>query len=74
MAIYIEESFFRPIFDLRPQAIDRALFIPTANAAGNQHDQLIFHRDVGLLRRKPDSSLARNDVNDNGTCYDGNSR
>ena len=40
MAIYIEESFFRPIHALRPQATNRALFIPAANDAGHTIAQL----------------------------------
>ena len=35
MAIYIEESFFRPILDPWTHGPNRALFIPAANEAGN---------------------------------------
>ena len=35
MAIYIEESFFRPILAVWPQGQNQALFIPAANAAGD---------------------------------------
>ena len=40
MAIYIEESFFRPILDPWTHGLNRALFIPAANDAGHTIAQL----------------------------------
>ena len=61
MAIYIEESFFRPIFALRPQATNRALFIPAANAVADQLIELVVP-----YNQKQTLRFALSDVKDNG--------
>ena len=56
MAIYIEESFFRPILDPWTHGLNRALFIPAANDAGHTIAQLAARAlawssvSVGTLR------------------------
>ena len=61
MAIYIEESFFRPIFALRPQGQNRALFIPAANAVADQLIELVVPYNQKQTRR-----FALSDVKGNG--------